>query len=116
MSTPTHDFSQHNEEVKQVWETYRAGRPVRTPMLLGTNPRIWIQNPDLNREGVTWKSFCEDPELMFNIYLKYRYYLAHTLPQDIEMGVPEKEWPADIIFGNVVEEGWFGCEIAYRDG
>jgi hypothetical protein len=34
----------------------------------------------------------------------------------MEMGVPEKEWPADIIFGNVVEEGWFGCEIAYRDG
>jgi hypothetical protein len=52
---------------------------------------------------------------MFNTYLKYRFYLAHTLPQDIEMGVPEKEWPVDIIFGNVVEESWFGCEIAYRD-
>ncbi len=116
MSMPTHDFSRHNEEVKQVWEAYRASRPVRTPMLLATNPRIWIQNPDLNREGVSWKDFCEDPELMFNTYLRYRYYVSHNLPQDIEMGVPEKEWPADIIFGNVVEEGWFGCEIAYRDG
>ncbi|MGD0005329.1 MAG: uroporphyrinogen decarboxylase family protein [Anaerolineaceae bacterium] len=116
MSMPIHDFSQHNEEVKRVWEAYRAGRPVRTPMLLGTNPRIWIQNPDLNREGVTWKSFCEDSELMFNTLLKYCYYLVHTLPQDTEMGVPEKEWPVYVHFGNVVEENWFGCEIAYRDG
>jgi uroporphyrinogen-III decarboxylase len=116
MTTLTHDFSRHNEEVRQVWEAYRAGRPVRTPMYLATNPRIWIQDPELNREGISWKDFCQDPELMFNTYLRYRYYVSHTLPQDIEMGVPEKEWPADIIFGNVVEEGWFGCEIAYRDG
>jgi hypothetical protein len=111
----TQDFTQHNEEVKQVWETYRAGHPIRTPMVLGANPRIWILDPDLNVEGITWKSYCEDPELMFNTVLKNQYYMAHTLPHDMEMGVPEKEWEGYVHFGNVIEENWFGCEIAYRD-
>ena len=45
------DFSRHNEEVQQVWEAYRAGKPVRTPMVLATNPRIWIQDPRAQPEG-----------------------------------------------------------------
>ena len=26
------DFTRHNEEVRQVWESYNAGRPIRVPV------------------------------------------------------------------------------------
>ena len=109
------DFTQHNEEVKQVWEAYRAGKPIRTPMTLATNPRIWLQDPSLNRAGITWKDFCSDPERMYTTGLQYKDYLVHTLPFDQEMGVPEKNWTLEIAFGNVVEEAWFGAEIFYLE-
>ena len=61
-------------------------------MVLATNPRIWIQDPALNREGVTWKDFCSDPEVMFQTALKYKQHLAFNLPFDQEMGVPAEAW------------------------
>ena len=33
------DFKKHNQEVKQVWDTYYAGKPYRIPMVIGINPR-----------------------------------------------------------------------------
>jgi uroporphyrinogen-III decarboxylase len=50
---------------------------------------------------------------MFEACLKYKDYLVHTLPFDQEMGLPEKNWSLEIVFGNVVEEAWFGAEIVY---
>jgi hypothetical protein len=111
------DFSQHNEEVKQIWASYQAGCPLRVPFgRLGTNSRIWILDPRLNHDGVTWKAFSSDPELMFTTHLKYKYYLVHNIPQDIEMGIPEKNWEASTEFGNVIEEAWLGCEVIYPAG
>jgi uroporphyrinogen-III decarboxylase len=85
-------------------------------MVLATNPRIWVQDPELNREGVTWKDFCSDPEVMFQTALKYKEHLAFNLPFDQEMGVPAEAWTLEIVFGNVVEEAWFGAEILYPEG
>ena len=31
------DIEKHNEEVKQVWETFHAGKPIRVPVVLGLN-------------------------------------------------------------------------------
>ncbi len=111
------DFTQHNEEVAQVWESYRAGHPIRVPFgPLGINPRIWVLDPRLNTEGITWEQFSNDPELMFQTCLKYSYYVTHTIPQDCEMGVPRACWEIHNDFGNVWEEAWFGCQIIYPQG
>ena len=83
---------------------------------LGTNSRIWILNPQLNTDGITWKAFTNDPELMFTTHLKYKYYLVHHIPQDIEMGIPEKCWEVGTEFGNVTEEAWLGCELVDPEG
>jgi hypothetical protein len=58
------DFQKHNEEVKQVWDAFNAGKPIRVPVTLGINPRIFLLNPELNKEGVTFKDYSEDPDLM----------------------------------------------------
>src|ERR1035437_8372809 len=91
--SPAVDFACHNEEVRRVWGSYNAGRPIRVPLGNFTlEPRIWIQDPRLNTSGVTWESFTNDPEVMFTTLLRYSHHVAHHIPHDIEMGVPEKHW------------------------
>lgn len=85
------------------------------PMTLAMGPRIWIMNPALNTEGITWEDFSNDPELMFQTWLKYKYYLHHNIPHDIEMGVPS-QWDIYVEFVNIFEAAWFGCDIHYPVG
>lgn len=42
------DFKKHNQEVKQVWDTYYAGKPYRIPMVIGINPRYMLLDSRLN--------------------------------------------------------------------
>lgn len=109
------DYSRHNEEVKRVWEAYRAGRPLRVPMILSANTRVWLLDPVLNRDGVSWKDFVSDPETMLQTQLKFRHYWAHNVPQDTEMGVPLESWSVFVEFHNVVEENWLGSPIIYPE-
>lgn len=115
---PAPDFTRHNEEVAQVWSAYRAGRPLRVPFANFTiGPRIWVLDPRLNDLGVTWEQMSNDPETMFQVYLRYKHYLVHNIPHDIEMGVPSegKTWEIGTEFVNVFEEGWLGCPIIYPE-
>lgn len=110
------DFKRHNEEVKQVWQAYQDGKPTRAPMVLTSVQRIWVLDPTLNTAGITWQQYLNDPRTMLDVSLAHRHYVAHHIPQDSEMGVPEKEWYVGLEFGNVYEEAWFGCEIVYPEG
>jgi len=111
------DFARHNEEVRLVWESYDAGRPVRVPFgRLTIGPRIWVLDPALNTSGVTWEAMSNDPRLMFDTYLSYKHHLVHRVPHDIEMGVPSGAWEVCTEFVNVTEEAWLGCDLAYPEG
>jgi len=110
------DFTRHNEEVKQVWEAYHEGRPIRVPMVITSVQRIWVLDPQLNRTGITWEVYLNDPDVMFEVSLQHRYYVAHHIPQDAEMGIPAEGWHISLEFGNVYEEAWFGCPIIYPEG
>ena len=37
-----------NEDKAAVWAAYRAGRPVRVPVTIATNPRVILLDPRLN--------------------------------------------------------------------
>lgn len=115
MNTETIDFAEHNAEVKHVWDAYNLGNPIRVPMTLGMGPRILLMNPKLNTEGITWEEFSNDPELMFQTWLKYKYYVHHNIPHDIEMGIPS-QWDIYVEFVNIFEAAWFGCDIYYPEG
>jgi hypothetical protein len=116
-NTPTWpDFSRHNEEVRAVWGAFEAGRPLRAPMVLTSVQRIWVLDPSLNRAGLTWQTYLNDPAAMYEVTLQHRYYVAHHIPQDAEMGLPEKQWEVALEFGNVYEEAWLDCQIIYPEG
>ena len=111
------DYSSHNEEVRQVWDAYWKGAPIRVPVGSFTiGPRIWVLDPRLNTDGITWERFSTDPDVMFDTVLKYKHHLHHHVVHDIEMGVPEAGWDIGVEFANIYEAAWLGCDILYPTG
>lgn len=111
------DYSRHNEEVRQVWQAYREGKPTRVPMVLCTEMRWYLLDPQLNQEGIRWKTYLNDPEVMFECCLKHAYAVRHQIPcQDAPLGIPEEGWTVTPFFANIIDEAWFGCEIHHMEG
>jgi uroporphyrinogen-III decarboxylase len=110
------DFTRHNEEVQAVWQAYQAGKPTRVPMVLTSVQRIWVLDPRLNTQGITWREYMSDPDRMLAVSLQHKHYVAHHIPQDMPMGIPSGAWEVAFEFGNVYEEAWLGCEIIYPAG
>jgi len=114
------DFERHNEEVKAVWEAYRAGKPTRVPMILGIQPRYTMFGHDgstmgrhkANPRGITFEQYLAEPEVMLNRELEHLEWCAFNLMQDAEMGLPEvwNVWPD---FQNVYEAASWGCPIKF---
>ncbi|MCL6520474.1 MAG: hypothetical protein K6T99_11655 [Armatimonadetes bacterium] len=111
------DFKLHNQEVKEVWDAYHAGKPIRVPVVLGLNVRYYLFTPWLNPRQITFKEYSENPELMLETQLEFQYYVRHNLLFDAEMGMPREAWPAVYVdLQNTYEASWFGCPVRYYDG
>lgn len=110
------DFESHNAEARAVWDAYHAGRPIRVPVMLGINPRVWLLNPELNREGITFEQYAKDPDLMARVQMQTQHYVRHNMLQDAEMGLPKDGWPIYVDSQNCYEAAWFGSEVEYNEG
>ena len=110
------DFARHNEEVAQVWAAYNAGRPTRAPVQFSMNPRMIVQNAELNVWGYGWKDFFEDPDVRWTVDLAFQKWTRLNVPQDAEMGYP-KQWNGIYVgYQNCDEAAWFGCPLYYPHG
>ncbi|MHB0877374.1 MAG: uroporphyrinogen decarboxylase family protein [Anaerolineae bacterium] len=110
------DFSAHNEEVRRMREAYDARRPYRVPVEFNLSMRYFIAEPEVNTSGITWVEFSEDPDVMFDTYMRRHRWLRHNVLADWEMGAPEQEWPgASVDFQNIYEASWLGCDWHYID-
>jgi len=110
------DFQKHNEGVKRVWDSYRAGKPIRVPMIIGCNPRMILLDPKLNIKNITFKQYIENPDIMIRVQMEFQKWLKLNVPQDAIMGVPEDGLPVVVDFQNFTEAAWLGAEIHFRDG
>ncbi|HPC16814.1 MAG TPA: uroporphyrinogen decarboxylase family protein [Candidatus Hydrogenedentes bacterium] len=109
------DYSEHNAEVAALWTAFEARRPSRTPVRFTCNPRILMLDPSYNVRGITYREYMNDPEVMGQAVLEFRYWLRHYLPGDAERGLPE-QWNVSVDFENHYDAAWFGCPVHYRDG
>jgi len=110
------DYDRHNSEADEVWKAYHAGRPIRVPVILGINPRVWLLNPELNREGITFEQYSQDPDLMAAVQMRTQHYVRHNMLQDAQMGPPSDGWAVYVDSQNCYEAAWFGAEVEYRPG
>ena len=110
------DYEKHNEEVAHVWEAYNARKPMRVPMILSMTSRIYLLNPELNKEGITFQQYSEDPDLMAKVQMLNQDYIRHNMLQDAEMGLPKDGWWINVDLQNYYEAAWFGAPVEYRPG
>jgi uroporphyrinogen-III decarboxylase len=106
------DFDAHNKEVRGAWYAYNAGRPYRVPVTLGINVRYFLSNPEANTEGVDFRLYSEDPDVMFDTQLRFQRWVKFNLLHDAQLGLP-KTWQVNVDFQNYYEAAWFGCPILY---
>ena len=110
------DFAAHNEEVRQVWEAFHAGRPTRVPCAYAFNTRYLLLTPELNPEGYTFQQYFEDPDLQWRLQLHRQHWIRHNVVQDAEMGLPEEWGGLAPDLQNIYEAAWLGCRIEHREG
>jgi len=87
------DFDAHNREMKQVWEAFHAGSPVRVPVILGLNVRYYLLSPWLNPRKISFEEYSQYPDLMMETQVEFQHYVRHNLLQDAEMGMPKRPGP-----------------------
>jgi uroporphyrinogen-III decarboxylase len=112
--TQPYDYARHNDEVKQVWDAYHLGKPLRAPVQFSMNARMIMQNPELNVWGYTWQNYFEDPDVRWTVELAFQKWVRFNVVQDSPMGFPEKEWAGvGVHYQNCDEAAWFGCPFYY---
>jgi hypothetical protein len=107
------DFDKHNEEVKEVWEAYEKGRPVRMPCMIYCNNRIILLDGRLNTEKYTFEQYFNDPLIMTKTYCEIEYIMRHFIYADHEMGMPKEGWSVYVDRQNLHEAGWLGAKVSY---
>lgn len=110
------DFKEHNREVREVWDRFWAGEPIRMPVIIGVSDRFFVMNRDTNPAGISFREYSEDPRVMFDLQTGFDPYVRTRIPGDHEMGVPEDGWVVNVDFQNYYEAAWYGAEVCYPDG
>jgi hypothetical protein len=85
------------------------------PVRFGMNPRFVILDPALNRTGVDFRRYLNDPAVMLETQLGFQEWVRENVLQDAEMGLPEK-WDVYVDMQNHYEAGFLGAEIFYPEG
>ena len=109
------DIPAHNAASRALWEAYLAGSPERVPFRLGINPRFILLDPALNPEGITFRQYTEDPELMLQILLRFQCWVRHAIVQDCDLGLPERGWSLAPDLQNYYEGAWLGCPVFFNE-
>jgi hypothetical protein len=107
------DFERHNEEVQSVWSAYRAGKPVRVPVMFGINARFTMWMPEANPRGITFERYFSEPQTMLERQIEHLHWVRHHVPQDAEMGLPKNGWEVSVDFQNAYEAAWLGCDLRF---
>lgn len=109
------DFSEHNRQVRQLWEDYHRGTHQRVPMITGISDRYYVLNPITNPKDVSFYEYSNDPALMFDMQCEFAKYSQFCIPGDREMGIPEDGWTVNVDFQNYYEAAWFGADVRFED-
>jgi len=109
MNTSLAQIAKHNEEA------FRAGKPIRPPVYLGTATQFFVFNDDLNPgEAVTFESYSTDALTMLDFQLHSQAWRAEKIAPycDDPIGLPE-EFLVKVDLQNYDEAAFFGAPVVF---
>jgi hypothetical protein len=105
----------HNQEARAVWVAFRAGKPIRPPVGLGTNTHFFIFNHELNLDdSVSFENYMTQAKVMLDFSLKAAVWRAYYIAPycDDPIGLPD-EFTLRIDLQNIDEAAYFGAPVQF---
>lgn len=107
------NYDAHNQEVREVWQSFKDGNPIRIPIILGVSDRYYVLCKETNPRGITFAEYSQNPDAMFHLQCGFEPHYRKVIPGDHEMGLPENGWNVNIDFQNYYEAAWLGATVVY---
>ncbi|PKN84814.1 MAG: hypothetical protein CVU46_12985 [Chloroflexi bacterium HGW-Chloroflexi-8] len=107
----------HNQEAKEVWDSFHQGKPIRPPMAIGTNTQFFIFNNSLNPGGKTsFHDYLMNARTMLDFNLKSMVWRIENIAQfcDDQIELPD-QFEIKIDFQNFEEASYFGAPIEFLE-
>lgn len=104
-------------EKRQVWDAHRARKPTRVPMILQTNPRVFLLDREWNSEGYTFEQAANDPAAHVRVNLMHQLYVHRVLNRycDNPVELPDR-WLIALTHYNVYDAAALGAPIHFEAG
>lgn len=99
----------HNREVREVWDAFKADRPIRVPLTFtGARTQYLVEN------GIDYRTYYEDPDEMFRLQLEWQRRERELPLADVILGEPPDAWTVSVDFHPVASASSFGCPVIFR--
>ncbi|MBN1809452.1 MAG: hypothetical protein JW909_10330 [Planctomycetes bacterium] len=104
-----------NDDKDSVWKAYHDRKPLRVPVILATNPRVYTLDEQYNDTGLSFEQSFSDPRSMLLSQLKWQELARSVYHRycDYPAGLPDR-WTVGIDFQNVYEAWFFGSPVEFR--
>jgi uroporphyrinogen-III decarboxylase len=112
------NLTDHNAEVRAVWDAFDAGKPIRPPVALGTATQFFIYNDEVNPGGaVDWQQYCTDADVMLDFQLRAAAWRAEFIAPycDDPIGAPQngEAWLVLVDLQNFDEAAHLGAPVLF---
>ncbi|MDD5705343.1 MAG: uroporphyrinogen decarboxylase family protein [Kiritimatiellae bacterium] len=99
----------HNQEVREVWEAYKADRPVRVPLIFSDARTVYA-----DEHNIDYCTYYNDPEEMLRLQLQWAKRERELPFGDTVLGELPERWGIGPDFHPVLIPACFGCEVVFR--
>jgi hypothetical protein len=100
---------QHNREVREVWDAFKADRPIRVPVSFSGARTVYCEE---NR--IDYRAYYENPDEMFRLQVEWQRRARELPLGDTVLGEAPESWGVSVDFHPIASAASFGCPIVFR--
>lgn len=99
----------HNREAREVWEAFKADRPIRVPVTYtGARTQYIAEN------RVDYRRYYEDPDEMMRLQLEWKRRERELPVADTILGELPESWSVAVDFHPCASAASLGCPVVFR--
>ncbi len=99
----------HNAEAREVWDSYKADRPIRVPVHFAAARTLYHE-----LHGLDWRGYYEDPDEMIRLQLETEKYKRELPLGDHPLAEAPDAWEVRVDFHPIATAASLGCPVMFR--